>query len=152
MNTISLFKFLCPWRGPQPYRDRFGTRLSVYRDHLAGRFRECTLELAQTNIAAPLSALVGRETAQYSVSYRDSCGCSLIILSSERCLLVSARNVSSWTVGFVFLAVTSKSQFGEGKRFNHTMVAKIRSNYGLETRYSRLRARGMLILGNRQAA
>src|SRR6516164_2125972 len=36
---------------------------------------------------------------------------------------------------------------GEGKRFNRTMVAKIRSNYGLETRYSRLRARGMLTLG-----
>ena len=35
---------------------------------------------------------------------------------------------------------------GEGKRFNRTMVAKIRSNYGLETRYSRLRARGMLTL------
>ena len=32
------------------------------------------------------------------------------------------------------------------ERFNRTMVAKIRSNYGLETRYSRLRARGMLTL------
>jgi hypothetical protein len=35
---------------------------------------------------------------------------------------------------------------GEGKRFNRSMVARIRSNYGLETRYSRLRARGMLTL------
>jgi DNA invertase Pin-like site-specific DNA recombinase len=35
---------------------------------------------------------------------------------------------------------------GEGKRFNLTMVARIRSNYGLQTRYSRLRARGMLTL------
>jgi DNA invertase Pin-like site-specific DNA recombinase len=33
---------------------------------------------------------------------------------------------------------------GEGKRFNRTMVARIRSNYGLERRYSRLRARGLL--------
>ena len=35
---------------------------------------------------------------------------------------------------------------GEGKRFNRTMVARIRSNYDLEARYSRLRARGMLTL------
>src|SRR6516165_2786027 len=35
---------------------------------------------------------------------------------------------------------------GEGKRFNRTMVARIRSNYNLEARYSRLRARGMLTL------
>jgi hypothetical protein len=35
---------------------------------------------------------------------------------------------------------------GEGKRFNRTMVARIRSNYGLQARYSRLRARGMLTL------
>jgi hypothetical protein len=35
---------------------------------------------------------------------------------------------------------------GEGKRFNPTMVARIRSNYDLEARYSRLRARGMLTL------
>jgi hypothetical protein len=33
---------------------------------------------------------------------------------------------------------------GEGKRFNRTMVARVRSNYGLDTRHSRLRARGML--------
>jgi len=33
---------------------------------------------------------------------------------------------------------------GEGKRFNRTIVARVRSNYGLDTRYSRLRARGML--------
>jgi hypothetical protein len=33
---------------------------------------------------------------------------------------------------------------GEGKRFNRTMVARIRSNYGLESRYSRLRGRGLL--------
>jgi hypothetical protein len=33
---------------------------------------------------------------------------------------------------------------GEGKRFNRTMVARIRSNYDLQTRYSRLRARGLL--------
>ena len=35
---------------------------------------------------------------------------------------------------------------GEGKRFNRSMVARIRSNYGLDTRYSRLRTRGMLTL------
>jgi len=35
---------------------------------------------------------------------------------------------------------------GEGKRFNRTMVARIRSNYGLASRYSRLRARGLLTL------
>ena len=35
---------------------------------------------------------------------------------------------------------------GEGKCFNRTMVARIRSNYGLESRYSRLRARGLLTL------
>ena len=35
---------------------------------------------------------------------------------------------------------------GEGKRFNHMMVARIRDNYGLESRYSRLRARGLLTL------
>jgi DNA invertase Pin-like site-specific DNA recombinase len=35
---------------------------------------------------------------------------------------------------------------GEGKRFNRMMVARIRANYGLESRYSRLRARGLLTL------
>lgn len=33
---------------------------------------------------------------------------------------------------------------GEGKRFNRGMVARIRSNYGLASRYSRLRGRGLL--------
>jgi hypothetical protein len=35
---------------------------------------------------------------------------------------------------------------GEGKRFNRMMVARVRSHYGLKTRYARLRARGMLTL------
>ena len=35
---------------------------------------------------------------------------------------------------------------GEGKRLDHMMVARIRDNYGLESRYSRLRARGLLTL------
>jgi hypothetical protein len=33
---------------------------------------------------------------------------------------------------------------GAGKRFNRMMVTRIRSNYGLESRYSRLQARGLL--------
>ena len=57
------------------------------------------------------------------------------------------RLLDNHTEGEIADLLNSKGMIsGEGKRFNRTMVARIRSNYDLEARYSRLRARGMLTL------
>jgi len=57
------------------------------------------------------------------------------------------RLLDDHTEGEIADLLNSKGMIsGEGKRFNRTMVARIRSNYDLEARYSRLRARGMLTL------
>jgi hypothetical protein len=57
------------------------------------------------------------------------------------------RLLDDHTEGEIADLLNSKGMIsGEGKRFNRTMVARIRSNYDLEARYSRLRARGMFTL------
>jgi DNA invertase Pin-like site-specific DNA recombinase len=57
------------------------------------------------------------------------------------------RLLDDYTEGEIADLLNGKGMIsGEGKRFNRTMVARIRSNYDLEARYSRLRARSMLTL------
>jgi len=55
------------------------------------------------------------------------------------------RLLDDHTEGEIADLLNSKGMIsGEGKRFNRMMVARVRSHYGLKTRYARLRARGML--------
>jgi hypothetical protein len=57
------------------------------------------------------------------------------------------RLLDDHTEGEIADLLNSKGMIsGEGKRFNRTMVARIRSSYDLEARYSRFRAGGMLTL------
>jgi hypothetical protein len=63
-----------------------------------------------------------------------------------------SRLLDDHTEGEIADLLNSKGMIsGEGKRFNRTMVARIRSNYDLEARYSRLQARGMLTLAEMQS-